>query len=516
MRKRYSRHLCGAILVVLSLIAGIVVAWLASATPSSSFAATIALRAPAGTPVLSVGRELPVAPIASGFVGLSVEYDALAIYMGSGGLDPVFIQLVRNLNPRQAPVLRIGGDSTDFAWVPVPGMQPPPGLLYALTPGWLRAFGALVRALHARVILGIDLEADSPVIAQAEARALVSAVGRSSVEALEVGNEPELYPAATWWFTPSGIGVKGRPPNYDVASYIADYQRWAQVLPRLPLAAPASGSLSWIGKLRPIVVAAARLGLVTVHRYPLEACFAVPGSPTYPTAARLLARSSSAGLAASVAQAVAVAHARGVPLRVDELNSISCRGVSGVSNAFASALWVLDSLFSMARVGVNGVNVHTLFTADYHPFNVTRVRGRRVWTVDPMYYGMLMFTQAAPPQSRLLAISGSAGRRVRAWATRARGGRVHVVLINDNTRGSLYVSLRIEGASGPGALSRLIAPSIDATGHVSIGGRSFGARTATGLLVGKPRVFAVLPVAGAYVLRLPPASAALLAVQPAR
>ncbi len=510
LRKRSLTHVCGVICAVLSLIAASAAAWLGAATASSSLAAPLALRAPAGTPVLAVGRELPGSPIEPGFVGLSIEYDALPAYMGASGLDPVFIQLVRNLNPGQDPVLRIGGDSADFTWVPASGMQQPPGVLYTLTPAWLRAFGALVRALHARVILGVDLEADNPDIAQVEARALISAAGRSSVEALEVGNEPDRYPSAPWYFTPSGIGVPGRTPAYRLDSYAVDYQRWGQALPALALAGPATGAASWMGELQQFVTAAARLGLVTVHRYPLQTCFMAPGTPGYPTIARLLAPAASAGLADSVAQAVVVAHTHRVPLRVDELNTISCRGAPGVSNTFASALWMLDTLFNMARVGVDGVNVHTLPDSEYHPFERTSAGGLSAWTVDPIYYGMLMFTQAAPPGSRLLSLSGSAGRRVRVWAARTLGGRIHVVLINENARGSRYIALRIDGARGPGTLSRLTAPSIAATGQVTIGGRSFGPRTATGRLVGKARVLAVAPVGGVYMVRLPPASAAML------
>ncbi len=292
--RRRRRYLAG-LLAAIALLAGVGLSSFAAATPSSGYVATIALRAPAGTPVLDVGGPLPVAPIAPGFVGLSIEYYALPAYMGSDGLDPVFLALVRNLNPGQAPVLRIGGDSADFSWVPVPGMEQPPGVTYTITPAWLHALAALVGALHARVVLDVDLEADSPEVAQTEARALVSAVGRSSVEALEVGNEPELYPSFPWYFTPSGIGVPGRPPSYDIGSYVSDYERWAPALPSLPLAGPVTGSLQWISELGQFVPAAPRLGLVTVHRYPLQNCYVPVGSPKYPSIGHLLAPYASAG-----------------------------------------------------------------------------------------------------------------------------------------------------------------------------------------------------------------------------
>ena len=58
---------------------------------------------------------------------------------------------------------------------------------------------------------------------------------------------------------------------------------------------------------------------------------------------------------------------------------------------------MLDTLFAMARSGVDGVNIHTLPTASYKPFEFRRIRGRWLATVEPEYYALLMFEQAAPP-----------------------------------------------------------------------------------------------------------------------
>ena len=58
-------------------------------------------------------------------------------------LDPVFVRLVRNLVPGQAPVLRIGGDSTDRTWWPTPGFVQPAGVAFAITHRWLEVTRAL-------------------------------------------------------------------------------------------------------------------------------------------------------------------------------------------------------------------------------------------------------------------------------------------------------------------------------------------------------------------------------------
>jgi hypothetical protein len=55
-------------------------------------------------------------PVPAGFVGLSLEYRSLLSYLGTdpSTINPVFVRLLRALTPGQAPVLRIGGDSTDL------------------------------------------------------------------------------------------------------------------------------------------------------------------------------------------------------------------------------------------------------------------------------------------------------------------------------------------------------------------------------------------------------------------
>ena len=85
---------------------------------------------PASAATLTVGRGALARPIPAGFLGLSFEFDGLLAYMGEdqNAVNPVLEQLIRDLTPGQRPVLRIGGDSTDWTWWPVPGVPRPPGV----------------------------------------------------------------------------------------------------------------------------------------------------------------------------------------------------------------------------------------------------------------------------------------------------------------------------------------------------------------------------------------------------
>jgi Glycosyl hydrolase family 79 C-terminal beta domain len=465
---------------------------------------------PADAAIVSVsgapgGRQIP-----AGFLGLSLENNAILPYAGSDpkAPDPVFLQLVRNLTPDQSPVLRIGGDSTDWAWYPVPGMTKPKGVRVTLTPRWLAVMHSVASDLSARLIMGIDLEADSRTVADVEASAFERGIGKPWIEALEIGNEPNLYGSFTWYVASDGVHVMGRPPGYDFSSFLHDFGSFAQGLPG-PLAGPATGAPSWMADTGEFLAAEPRVKILTLHRYPVQTCFVAPSDPQYPTVANLLSPASTSGLADGVATYAALAHAHHLPLRIDEINTDSCVAAPGVSNAFVSALWALDELFEMAQVGVDGVNIHTYPGATYQLFKFSHDH-RWSASVAPEYYGLLMFAQAAPPGSRLIGTSTTNAQGITAWATRGRQGHTRVVLINESLDRR---TVALSGAGGaPATLERLRAPRLSSTSGVTLGGQSFGTDTTTGLLAGHSSVAKLTDSGGHYVFTLPAESAVLVAL----
>jgi hypothetical protein len=444
--------------------------------------------------------------IAPGFVGLSLEYWAVPDYAGSNPrrVNPVFLTLIRNLTGGSPPVLRIGGVTSDNTWRPTNGVRRPAGVVFALTRRWIRTIGAVADKLDARLILGLNLEADSPQVAGDEARGLLAGVGRGRVQALELGNEPELYSSFTWGIS----GAPGRPAGWDFAVFDRDFAHVASGLPDLPLAGPVVGQPNWFAYTRRFLSDQPRVAVVTLHRYPLQLCYLSPSQIHYPSIPHLLAAANSRGLADSVAAAVRTAHTRHVALRIDEMNTISCGEVPAVARSFASALWSLDILFEMARVGVDGVNIHTYPGTASQLFTFTHDHGRWRAVVEPDYYGLAMFAQAAPAGARLLRVSPSGARDLKVWATRAPDGTIRVVAINEGARARVIALRAPAAALGPATVERLEAPGISATGRVTLAGQTFGA--ATGLPVGRRRTASVAPRGGRYVLRVPAASAAML------
>ncbi len=465
-----------------------------------------------------MGAPTRAPSIAKGFLGMSIEYQSAAVDAGPASHpDTVMDQLIANLNPGQRPVIRIGGDSTDHTWYPVTGLSSP-GLTYALTPAWLASVAKFAQDSDAKLILGIDLEANQPKIAAAEARALLDAIGSTHILQWEVGNEPNLYASFPWYVripNDAKSGVFTRPRSYSFSDYLAEYNAEAAALPDIRLAGPALGSPVWMQHVGEMIARDPDVADITYHAYPTN-CFAAPDNPAYPSVAHLLSRTASDGLAAGVAGYAAQARAAGREFRVDELNSSACGGTSGVSNTFASALWVTDTLFAMASEGVSGVNIQTFNSSRYKPFGVEQVKGRWTAQVAPMYYGMLLFRQAAPAGSQLLSVHSRGADAVRAWADQTPAGSSDkgaetVTLINDNTSHAETVKLSVPGTRA-GTLERMTATGgVSAQHGITLAGLGFPTNTTTGKLVGSIKRAEISPGAGGtYTVSLPAASAALL------
>ncbi len=456
-----------------------------------------------------VERHIP-----RGFLGISLEYWALENYAGQDpkAVNPVLVQLIRNVV--RGGMLRIGGVTTDMTWWPVSGVARPTPINYALSRRRLEVAKALAEATDSRLIMGIQFEADSSRMARAEALAMLKYIGSRRLAAFELGNEPEFFGNPNFpWYTAHGHPVAARPPGYDLGAFTRDFARIGAALPRgVPLAGPSSNVGQWVSDLGTFIRRARRVGMVTLHRYPFQACLTSAASPVYPTIGRMLSPAGSTEQASGIAPFVTLAHASHLPVSIDEMNSVSCGDPPAVSDSFAQALWVIDALFADAAVGVDSVEVHTWPGAIYRLFRVSHGRGGWNASVSPEYYGLLLFAQAAPPGSSLVH-SSSDSEEIRAWATRGPGRAIRIALINDDTTHTHEISVRVPGATGSAAVLLLRAPTATARRGVTLGDQSFGTETGTGVLGGPRRTIRIIAKRGAYSLRLRAASAALLTLR---
>lgn len=461
--------------------------------------------------------------LAADFLGLALEYNTIPEWVdsGPGPVNPVLVKLIRNLDPTGRPEIRIGGQSTDRTWWPVNGLSRPLGVTYALTPAWTGLAHALAQAIDGNLLLGINLEANRTRISQTEADELLKGIGSTYIGALEIGNEPNLYPLIPWyklvngkpapWYDPAGAPVFSRLSSYGPPQFAQELTRTLKVMPRVAIAGPEASPAPLVDIFSHLLAGRSPVRMLTTHAYGLNQCVQDPASSQYPSVPNLLKLSASRNLLSGVTPYVRIAHRSGATFRIDEMGSVTCNGRPGVSNTMASALWVLDALFAVAGQGVDGVNLHTYPKSDNGLFDLARSHGRWTATAHPLYYGALMFAQAAPAGSRLLRVLAASSNGIRAWATLGADHRVRVLVINDGLTSAALAQVHAPPGYGASSASieRLRAPSAYATGDVTLGGKGFGRITSSGTLASTMPDTAT-PRGGAYAVALPPASAALL------
>jgi hypothetical protein len=464
------------------------------------------------------GRAVP-----PGFVGFSFEYASVPTYFG-GPAQPnlAFVALMRSLARAQhaPPVVRIGGNSADVSWWDPTGAPGPRQLRTNLGPRWMSSLTTIESRIRMPLTLTVDLALERPGNALAFVRAARAAVPPGAVGALEIGNEPDLYARRTT--TAHGVLAPPRFPTlarYTPGRYRADVAAYASALsgglsPTPPLVVGAFGGQAWNAVLPAVLRRAhGEVRRVSVHAYPLHGCRHERGR--HETVAGLLSPASSHGLAVGVARAIRMSGLRPAAARVGEMNSVTCGGMRGVSDTFASALWLTDVLFELQRIGVSGINAHSLVGAPYAPFTFMHT-ARAGWRAQarPLYYGLLLFAEAAPAGSRTLRLVQHPASGIRAWATTDRRHTLRVTVINPSstTARTVLVAAPRSAARRPpvAAVIRLQAPSARSRGGVTLGGQQVGP---DGRLHGGRLVARVSAVRGRYRLSLPAASAALITVR---
>ena len=459
---------------------------------------------------VTIGSTPVSRPIPSGFLGISTLPRFLEAYAGDdpAQISPAFLHLYGDIAPGQTAILRFGGEGADQSWYPLPHHAKPPGVGFTITDQWLQVARATAEDLHAKLILGVNFEAGSQAVAAGEAQAMTTQIGRAHIDAIEIGNEPELYTHFAWYRTAAGLPVYGRDKaTWTPASYRAQYRQYAAAMPKgVTLGGPVSGLGLWLDQLGAFIRRNPEVGLVTMHAYPLKHCRA----SHVVTIANVLSAAASQGFVDEVAPFVRTAQSAGKPIRIDETNAITCGGTAAVSNSFATALWGLNTYFGLARLGIAGLNVNMVPGSINSILDPVTVDGHQVIRVQPEYYAMIMFAAAAPPGSEIVRVAQRATPGVTTWATRATGGQIHAVIVNQRTSGNEQETVTVPQASGPAQLETLRAPHLASTTDVTLGGQTFGGGTRTGLLTGTPTETTVTPIGDHYTVDVPAGSAAML------
>ena len=199
--------------------------------------------------------------------------------------------------------------------------------------------------------------------------------------------------------------------------------------------------------------------LITSHFYGMG-----PASDPAMTADRLLQKSSPALEEFLAGARAASTAAGGTPFRMDEGNSCFGGGRPGVSDTYASALWVADFMLRAASAGLAGVNLHGGGSGFYTPIESS---DKSPVVPRPMYFGMQFAQQFAGFSVVRCALKTSANVTAHV-ATKGTQSKIAVV-----NKGAQPVDLQLPASfQGEKITNRwtLRGPSLSAKEGVRFGG----------------------------------------------
>ena len=388
---------------------------------------------PVGAAVtVTVDPASPGASIPGGFLGFSYEASALSdsTFLRVG--DGVLLQLYKNLG---SGFIRVGGNSSDeLVWTG--GVRTLSTGSDSLTTTDVDGFCAFARLTGWPVLFGLNLGNYNVSKASAEAQYVSNGL-QGSLYAFQIGNEADL-------FHENGL----RTAAYTYANFRQEWESYFNAvrgaLPTVPFAGPdVADNQTWIDSFA--VEEHARVRLIDGHFYRT-------GPASSPSITYETILTPDAGLPTYLGTLGKASSAYALGFRVSECNSVYDGGKTGVSDVFASALWALDYMWTVAEAQGEGINFHGGTGGAYSP--VVRTSG--AWSARPEYYAMLAFKAGA--QGALLPAQTSAGAlNVSAYASQS-GGAEYVTLIDKDVQPVAFTiqpGRTVEGVQ----VMRLSAPS---------------------------------------------------------
>jgi hypothetical protein len=374
---------------------------------------------------------------------LSYEKSKLSQSLFSGS-NANLISLFQRLG---SSLLRIGGNSVDETnWNPAG-----PGLTAGETaPSDVDRLAAFLSAAGWPVLYGVNLAQSTPAAAASEIAYAATALG-SNLFGIEIGNEVDLYPGHYF------------PTTWDFSDYLALWQSFASAIlaqtPGVPLTGPVTASnASWFTQFAQ--AEGKNVVLLSMHYYRGN------GQSPSSTIETLLSYPDT-NLQKDLIPLQAAATAAGVPYRMAETNSFYNVGAPNVSDSYASALWVIDHLFTIAQGGSVGANLHG--GGDSTGYTPIADNDGVVVEARPEYYGALLFTLAG--QGPLLTTTIDAGSlNVSAYTIQNSPNRLSLILVNKDATQNLQFTATCPAAVQSATLQLLTGPSLSATSGVTIQG----------------------------------------------
>ena len=415
-------------------------------------AATVAGAAPESVSLQArVNARGQASPIPSDFLGLGLEISAVATKGLLSAENQAHVQMVRTIS--KEGVLRIGGNTADFArWSALGDAAAlPKGTV--INQACLNDLTGFLRATGWKAIWTLNTGTGTEEMAADEAAAVAHTLD-DRLLCFELGNEPDLF-----------VQAGHRQPGYGYDQYQAEFKQFADAVrrrvPGAPLAGPAViDATDWVRSFAHDVPDSR---LLTEHYY---LSVAADPAATIGNLLRLDDRFISV-----ITQLRSIGGSSGIPYRMGELNSFAGGGKPGVSDTFASALWGLDLMFTLAAAGGAGINWetgvnHLGFVSSYSPIFTDPQQNP---SARPLYYALLAFRQAVGGE--MLKVDYDAGNvNIRVHAFRSASGQMWGAIINKDLAATAELKIEVDSAVQSAELWPLAAPQADSTSGVTYAG----------------------------------------------
>lgn len=406
---------------------------------SSSPATTAPAPAPVPVPGVPVAITLQRAStglrLENGFAGFSYEKSKLISPLFTGS-NAGLVALFKRLGPG---VLRVGGNSVDkTTWDPTG-----PGLTSGkIAPSDVDRLASFLKAANWQVIYAMNYATNTPAQMADEATYAANAFG-AQLYGFEIGNEVDLYHS-------NGL----RATTFTYADFLTEWRAYAAAIqakvPGAVLTGPAS-AYNTAGFTVPFAKdEATGISLLTQHYYRAN------GQLATSTIDLLLTPDTALPSTLQALQKASATLPRGY--RLAEANSFYNGGAPNVSDAYGTALWAIDFLFTNALNGSAGVNFHG--GGNGTGYTPIADDGTHVVEARPEYYGLFVVSQAGPGSLLTTTVTAN-GVAISAYAVAADSGATNLVLVNKDRTQTASVSVDLGASATSATLTTLSGPSLD-------------------------------------------------------
>ncbi|KAK6331977.1 hypothetical protein TWF718_002514 [Orbilia javanica] len=325
----------------------------------------------------------------SSFLGYSLEHNAVPNFAKS----QIMVNLMNIWKSKTGvlPSVRIGGAAMDkTTYVPNFRTQP---VMWVATPAseyWVGpSYFTLVKNYFpsdTRITFGLNLVNSTGNWSNSVQFAVEAKKNIPQVDLFEIGNEPDLY-----------VGSNQRKKGWTGKEYAEEWKfvanRVKEVLPNAQFQpAVFASSLKDGFDLSSLIAAGINrnqynIPSYSLHFYPQSACSSIPNLNN------LVDHSLLGQLLQKFNPEIAAAESSGSRFTLAESNSVSCSGFNGVSDTFASALWLVDYALTAATKNIERIYFHNGPTTPYSLFIPRAASGLKAG-IRPISFGVYFLAEA--------------------------------------------------------------------------------------------------------------------------